>query len=76
MILTFHVCTADKTASLPSFFVVVFSSLIYRARNVDITHFKSPKSSTGCGQCREALGKGPVLSRIVKFERIPNIYGF
>ena len=27
-----------------------------------MTHFKRPKSSTGCGQCREALGKGPTAS--------------
>jgi len=27
-----------------------------------MTHFKRPKSSTGCGQCREALGKGPTPS--------------
>ena len=45
-------------------FLVLFSRfrLISQARKVEMTHFKSPKSSTGCGQCREALGKGPTPS--------------
>ena len=37
--------------------------LISQARKVEMTHFKRPKSSTGCGQCWEALGKGPTPSR-------------
>ena len=43
---------------------VLFSRfrLISHSRKVKMTHFKSPKSSTGCGQCREALGKGPTAS--------------
>ena len=45
-------------------FLVLFSRfrLISQARKVEMTHFKGPKSSTGCGQCREALGKGPTPS--------------
>ena len=45
-------------------FFVLFSRfrLISQARKVEMTHFKRPKSSTGCGQCREALGKGPTPS--------------
>ena len=45
-------------------FSVLFSHfrLVSQAMKVEMTHFKSPKLSTGCGQCREALGKGPTPS--------------
>ena len=64
MFATFFYCTAGKTAGLPSIFFVLFSRfrLISQARKVKMTHFKRPKSSTGCDQCREALGKGPTPS--------------
>ena len=34
--------------------------LISQAKKVKMTHFKSPKSSTWCGQCRESWGKDPI----------------
>ena len=45
-------------------FFVLFSRFrpISQAREVEMTHFKRPKSSTGCGQSREALGRGPTPS--------------
>ena len=57
MISTFLVCTASKAVSLPFFVLLISFRLISQARKVEMTHFKRPKSSTGCGQCREALGK-------------------
>ncbi len=52
----------NREATVSFFLLFSRFRLISQARKVEMTHFKRLKSSTGCGQCREALGKGPTPS--------------